>query len=130
MSRSILQRVFEKQEPSIIVDMGNIILSVDSKSAEVIKNLNMKSLVYVPILNERESLGVMLVGGSSKVQREFSEGNINLLTAVASQTALSIAHARSFQKLQVCHLFPGTDTLWLLQVQFAWIQILKYSSQT
>ncbi len=96
---SILQKAFEKQEPSMIVDMDKIISSMNPKSAEVIKNLNVKSMICVPILHEGESLGVMLVD-SSKSQRELSEGNINLLMAVAAQTALSIAHARAFQQLQ------------------------------
>ena len=96
---NILQKVFEKQEPSLIVDMDKIISSMNLENAEVLKNLNVKSVICVPILHEGEFLGVMLVD-SSKSQRELSEGNINLLMAVAAQTALSIAHARAFQQLQ------------------------------
>lgn len=93
---SIFQKVFEKQEPSLIVDMDKI---VSSMNPEVARNLKIKSLICVPILHEGKSLGVMLVD-SLKSRREFSEGDINLLMAVAAQTALSVAHARAFQKLQ------------------------------
>jgi PAS domain S-box-containing protein len=96
---SILQKVFEKQEPSLKVDIDKIISSMNLENAEVVKNLNLKSVICVPILHEGESLGVLLVD-SSKSQQELSEGNINLLIAVAAQTALSIAHARAFQQLQ------------------------------
>ena len=99
VTNNILQKVFEKQEPSLFVEMDKITSSMNTKSAELVENLNVKSIICVPILHEGESLGVMLVD-SSKSQREFSEGNINLLMAVAAQTALSIAHARAFQKLQ------------------------------
>jgi PAS domain S-box-containing protein len=95
----ILQKVFENQEPSLIVDMDKVISSLKPQNAELVKNLKVKSLVCVPILYEGESLGVLAVD-SLKEKREFNEGDINLLMAVASQTALSIANARAFQKLQ------------------------------
>ena len=94
-----LQKVFENQEPSQIEDIDNIISSMKFEYAKVAKNLELKSVICVPILHEKESLGVMLVD-SSKSRRELSEGNINLLMAVAAQIALSIAHARAFQQLQ------------------------------
>jgi two-component system, NtrC family, sensor kinase len=55
-------------------------------------------MICVPIVHEGESFGVMAVD-SLKSHREFREGDINLLMAVASQTAISIAHARAFRKL-------------------------------
>lgn len=94
-----LQKVFEKQTPSLIADMDKIISSMDLENAELVRNFNINSVICIPVLYEEEFLGVMLVD-SSKAQRELSEGNINLLMAVASQTALSIAHAKAFQKLQ------------------------------
>jgi len=96
---SPLQNVFEKQEPSLIVDIDKIISSMNSEYVEVVKDLNVKSVICVPILHEGESLGIMLVD-SSNSQQELSEGNINLLMAVAAQTALSIVHAKAFQQLQ------------------------------
>jgi PAS domain S-box-containing protein len=44
-------------------------------------------MICVPIVHEGESLGVIVVD-SLKSQKEFREGDINLLMAVASQTAL------------------------------------------
>ncbi len=66
---------------------------------EIAQKLKMQSMICVPIVHEGESLGIIVVD-SLKSQKDFREGDINLLMAVASQTALSIANARSFQKLQ------------------------------
>jgi PAS domain S-box-containing protein len=74
-------------------------LSLNLNDLEIVKKLKIQSMICVPIVHEGESLGVIAVD-NLKSQREFREGDINLLMAVASQTALSIVNARSFQKLQ------------------------------
>ena len=98
-NESILQKVFKKQEPILIEDLnkGNDILN--ENDFEIAKKLKIQSMICVPIVHEDESLGVLIVD-SHKSQKELREGDINLLMAVASQMALSIANARSFQKLQ------------------------------
>jgi PAS domain S-box-containing protein len=85
-NEGIFQRVFKSQEPVLIEDMDKSDLSLNLNDLEI-------------IVHEGESLGVIAVD-NLKSQREFREGDINLLMAVASQTALSIVNARSFQKLQ------------------------------
>jgi PAS domain S-box-containing protein len=98
-NKGILQKVFEKQEPVLIEDLGRIDDIFDQDDLEIAQKLKMQAIICVPIVHEGESLGVIAVD-SLKAQREFREGDINLLLAVASQTALSIANARSFKKLQ------------------------------
>jgi len=98
-NESIWQRVFKKQEPILIEDMSRSNDILDSNDLEIAKKLKMHSMICVPIVHESESLGLIAVD-SLKSQKEFREGDINLLMAVASQTALSIANVRSFQKLQ------------------------------
>jgi PAS domain S-box-containing protein len=98
-NESILQKVFKNQEPVLIEDMRRSNDILNSNDLEIAKKLKIQSMICVPIVHEGESLGIIVVD-SLKFQREFREGDINLLMAVASQTALSIANARSFQKLQ------------------------------
>ena len=99
ITEGILQKVFNRQEPALIANMGEISHKLDSNNRAFIQQLNIESLICVPIIHEGESLGVLTVD-SLRQKREFRESDINLLMAVASQTALSIAHARAFQKLQ------------------------------
>jgi PAS domain S-box-containing protein len=96
---TILQKVFNKQEPVLIEDMGRGGDIYDPNDLEIAQKLKIQSMICVPIVNEGKSLGVIAVD-SLKSQREFREGDINLLMAVASQTALSISNAKSFQQLQ------------------------------
>jgi PAS domain S-box-containing protein len=98
-NEGIFQRVFKSQEPVLIEDMDKSDLSLNLNDLEIVKKLKIQSMICVPIVHEGESLGVIAVD-NLKSQREFREGDINLLMAVASQTALSIVNARSFQKLQ------------------------------
>lgn len=95
----VLQKVFVNQEPVLIDDINKISSMVDSNDLEVARKLKIQSMICVPILHEGESLGIIAVD-NLKTLREFREGDINLLMAVAAQTALSIVNARSFQKLQ------------------------------
>ena len=98
-NENVLQKVFNKQEPILIEDLHKNKDILDANDFEIANKLKIKSLICVPIVHEDESLGVLIVD-NLKAQDEFREGDINLLMAVASQTALSIANARSFQKLQ------------------------------
>jgi PAS domain S-box-containing protein len=95
----IFQKVFIQQKPVVIENMSKIISKLSPQNRIIVERLKIKSFLCVPIVYEDESLGVMAVD-SLKYQREFRESDINLLMAVASQTALSIAHARAFRKLQ------------------------------
>ena len=95
----VLQKVLEKQEPILIEDINRSHDLFTPDDLDVFQKLKMQSMICVPIVHEGESLGVIIVD-SVKSQREFREGDINLLMAVASQTALSIANARSYKKLQ------------------------------
>jgi len=98
-AKGILQKVFNNQKPDIVENMGEIYHMLDQKNRAIIKQLNVQSMVCVPIIHDGVSLGVMAVE-SFNHRQDYKESDINLLMAVASQTALSIAHARAFQKLQ------------------------------
>ena len=98
-SGGILQKVFNKQEPQIIGDINKLANLLNIKNRELIKKLQIQAMACVPIIHEGKSLGVLAVD-SLNPHSEFREGDINLLMAIASQTGLSIAHAKAFQKLQ------------------------------
>jgi len=83
----------------MVEDISKSKYILGSNDLDIAQRLNIKSLICVPIVHEKESLGIIAVDGLKSL-REFREGDINLLMAVSSQTALSIANARSFQKLQ------------------------------
>ncbi len=98
LPEGILQRVFTKQEPVLIEDVNKIASTFNEYNLNIAQKLKIQAMVCVPILHEGRSMGIMMVD-SLRPQRELREGDVNLLVAVASQTAISIAHARAYQKL-------------------------------
>ncbi len=98
-NESIFHGVFKTQKPVLIEDMDSSAVKLNANDIEIARKLKIQSMICVPIVHEGESLGIIAID-RLKSDREFREGDINLLMAVASQTALSIANARSFQKLK------------------------------
>jgi PAS domain S-box-containing protein len=97
--KGIIQKVFKKQEPLLITKTDEILATFKFEHVEKLKDLNVKSLICVPILYEGKSFGILAVDRLIS-KRELNEGDVNLLMAVASQIALDIAHARAYRKLQ------------------------------
>jgi len=60
--------------------------------------MGVKSLLCVPILYENECLGV-LSSDNVKSKRQLTISDMNLLMGVASQMAVGIMNARSYQKV-------------------------------
>ncbi len=69
------------------------------RSRKLANQMGVKSLICAPIIYEKESLGILAVD-NIKSKRLLTQSEINLLSGVASQLALGIANAMSFQKLQ------------------------------
>jgi PAS domain S-box-containing protein len=98
-SRGPFVMAFIRKAPFLIDDMSRIKQNLSARSLELTKFLGVKSLICVPILFENESLGILAVD-NYKSKKRFSESDMHLLIGVASQTAVGIVNARSFQKVQ------------------------------
>jgi PAS domain S-box-containing protein len=66
---------------------------------EIVKETGMSSMAVVPIVHKRGFLGLVAVGNLSSGQ-PLTQSDVNLLSGIASQTALGIINALSFQKLR------------------------------
>jgi PAS domain S-box-containing protein len=98
-SRGVVVRAYKEQKPFLVNDIAHIEKDVSAKSLEFVKQIGGESFVSVPIVYEKESLGVILVD-NLKSKRQLRQSDVNLLMGVASQTAVNIVEAISFQKLQ------------------------------
>jgi len=92
-------QAFKQQKPYLVNDIDDIENDLSKRSLEFVKQTDAQSFICVPIVYEKESLGVLLVD-NLKSKRSLSQTDISLLMGVASQTAISIINAMSFQKLQ------------------------------
>ncbi|MCF8144947.1 MAG: PAS domain S-box protein [Deltaproteobacteria bacterium] len=98
-SRGPAAEAFKKQKPFLVNDISEIEKTLSEKSRAFVRQMLTQSFICVPILYEHKSLGVIIVD-NIRSKRTFTTSDMNLLMSVASQAAVSMANAISFQKLQ------------------------------
>ncbi|MDY6970930.1 MAG: GAF domain-containing protein, partial [Thermodesulfobacteriota bacterium] len=97
-SKGILVRAFKEQRPLLVNDIIENKNDLSKRSLELAKQMNVQSLVCVPIVYEKESIGIIAVDNLMS-KRPLTQSDISLLSGVASQTAVSIVNSRAFQRL-------------------------------
>ncbi|MFH1350135.1 MAG: PAS domain S-box protein [Pseudomonadota bacterium] len=98
-SKGLFVLAFKDQKPFLINGMAEIEKNFSERSQELIKRMGVESIISVPIVYEKETLGILAVD-NIKSKRQLTQSDVSLLMGVASQTAISISNALSFQKLQ------------------------------
>lgn len=98
-SRGFAVQAFKEQKGFLLDDVEAVRDDLSMKSYELISQFNAKSIICVPLVYKGESLGVLVVD-NVETKRSLTQSDMNLLLGVASQTAVSIVNARSFQELQ------------------------------
>ncbi|MBW2656850.1 MAG: PAS domain S-box protein, partial [Deltaproteobacteria bacterium] len=97
-SKGIFVVAIREQQPFLIDNLGEIQNTFSQRSSEIANKLGGQSLICVPIIYEKESLGLLAVD-NSKSSRPLIQSDMSLLMGVASQLAISIANAMSFEQL-------------------------------
>ncbi len=97
-SKGAFVMAFRQQKPFLIDNVEENGKDFSKKSQLLARKMGVRSLICVPLVYEKESLGILAVD-NVKSQRPLTQSDIHLLMGVASQTAVSLVNARSFQKL-------------------------------
>jgi PAS domain S-box-containing protein len=97
-SKGLFVLAIREQRPFLVDNVSEIDNSFSPRSYEIAKRLGSKALICVPIIKERESLGILVVD-NSRSSRPLRQSDMNLLIGVASQLAMSISNAMAFEKL-------------------------------
>jgi len=90
---------FKRQIPFLVNDVSEIEGSLSESSVEFVRKMGAESFICVPIVYERESLGVLLVDNVQS-KRRLSQSDISLLLGIAPQIAISIKNAMSYQMIR------------------------------
>jgi len=98
-SKGVFVLAIRDQRPFLIDNLLEIQNSFSERSVELAKKLGGESLICVPIIYEKESLGILAVD-NSKSSRPLRQSDMSLLMGVASQLAISINNAIAYEKLQ------------------------------
>ncbi|MFC1883365.1 ATP-binding protein [Thermodesulfobacteriota bacterium] len=99
LSKGIAVQAFKKKKPFLINDTSQIEKDLSERSLEFVRKTGALSFICVPIVYENDALGILAVDNVES-KRPLTRSDISLLMGVASQAAVSIVNAMSFQKLQ------------------------------
>jgi PAS domain S-box-containing protein len=114
-------RAFKEQKPFMVKNVDKIEKDLPKKRLELIRQMGVQSFVCVPIVYEKETLGVLVVENNNFKSR-IAQSEISLLMGVASQTAISIINSRSFKKIreseQQYRLLADniSDVIWIMDI--------------
>jgi PAS domain S-box-containing protein len=98
-SQGIFVRAFKDQKPFLVNDLSQELTKMSEKSLDLAKQMNVHSLICVPIINEKESLGILAVDNVAS-KRMLTQSDMNLLMGVASQLAVHVSETIALAKLQ------------------------------
>jgi len=97
-SKGLFVLAIKEQRPFLVNNVTEIRKSLSRRSLEVANRMGSEALICVPIVYEKESLGILAVD-NSKSSRPLRQSDMSLLIGVASQLAISMTNALSFEKL-------------------------------
>ena len=97
--KEIYSLTFKEQKSFLVNDITEIEKFISKKSLEFLKKMNVHSFICSPIVYEKKSLGVLTLENTG-AKRILTQRDQDLLMGIASQTAVSIFNAISFEKLQ------------------------------
>lgn len=98
-AKGIFVKVFHQQKPLLVEDIENILEDLSPRSSRFAAAAEAKSIICVPIVYERNSLGILVVD-KIRSNRPLTQSDIGLLNGIAAHLAASIVIAQSFDKLR------------------------------
>ncbi len=97
-SKGVVVESFRKKKPFLVNDIAEFEKNFSERSRDVARRMDVSSFICVPIVFEREALGVLMVDNISS-KRALTESDMSLLMGIAPQVAISITNATSFEKI-------------------------------
>lgn len=98
-SKGVFIRSMRECRPFLVEDIDAIEADLSPKSREFAHRVGSRSLICIPIVYEREALG-LLVFANNTAERSLQQSDMNLLTGIASQLATSMVNAMSFKRIR------------------------------
>lgn len=141
-SKGLFVMALRKRKPFLIENLNDIESTFSRKSLRFARALGGGSLICVPIVYEQKSIGILAVD-NGRTKMDLRQSDMNLLMGVASETAISIVNAMSFEKIRESEaryrLLSDniSDVIWVLDLsrsKFSYVSpsienILGYTSE-
>jgi len=97
--RDLFVSALRKYKPVLLHDAEKSQGKLSGGTLTIVKETGMSSIAAVPIVHKKGFLGLVAVGNLSSGQ-PLTQSDVNLLSGIASQAALGIINALSFQKIR------------------------------
>ena len=117
----LIVKVFFQKKPLWISNPEGFNTDFSAQNLEIALKLRGYSVVSVPIIYEATSLGVLMLD-NFQPKSPITQSDINMLMGIASQTAVGLINARSFQQLRESEAKYRvlaenvTDVIWILDI--------------
>jgi PAS domain S-box-containing protein len=98
-AKGIFIQTFHQQRAILVDDLDILRDSFSERSQKVASKIGSKSLICLPIVYERHSIGILAVDNII-TKRPLTKSDLNLLMGVASQIAVSLSSAEAFRELR------------------------------
>lgn len=98
-SKGIFVRAYKEKKPFIINNIEEMKKEFSPRSQMLIEQMDVKSLICVPMVYKDEPLGIIAVD-TKKTGKSLTVSDMNLLMGIASQTALGIVNANAIKKIK------------------------------
>lgn len=97
-STSVISEAFKTQQPYLYNKIDTL-GEDDSKNVDIFRQIGTIAFICVPIVYEKRSLGLLVMEHIHE-KRMLTKNDLSLLIGIASQIAVGINNAKSFQTLQ------------------------------
>lgn len=97
-SNGLFTQTFHTQQPYIVHDIDELKHRISPRSQRLITQFKPYSLVCVPIVYEKQSLGILVVDNKFS-KNKLQQSDLNLLKGIAAHLATSINNSISYNKL-------------------------------
>jgi PAS domain S-box-containing protein len=124
---SLFARIFSEGTPSVGYDLSRLEGIPDGEKT-LMQDLSIRSCICVPIVYADRSLGILGVANVTD-KRSSTQSDLNLLTGIASQLAVSIMNSRAYRKVQESEqryrllAENAHDVIWLTDLDFRYTYI-------
>jgi len=98
-SKGFFVLAMREHKPFLVNNFNEIKDSFSQKSLDFARRIQGESFICVPIVFEKKALGVLAVD-NSKSKADLRQSDMNVLMGIASETAMSIVNAMSFEKIK------------------------------
>lgn len=98
-SKGLFAVTFRERKPFLLDNLFEQRPELSARSLKIAEQMEVQSLICVPIVYENEALGLLMVDNKQS-KRMLTQTDVSLLLGVAYQMGLSVTNAFSFKRLQ------------------------------